>query len=110
MQSTITSAKEELAFIKQQCVDLVDKLDLMKSVVPAAHIETFRLLSVPLLYSAWERLFSIGHSLCLRVVRIRYACAGDCPPSSRALWLRKADFFKGFVVLQPHSFGPPFRF
>src|SRR5258706_7229520 len=97
MLSTINSAKEELAFVKQQCIGLIDRLDLMKSEVPVAHIETFRLLAVPLLYSAWERLFSIGHSLCLRVIRSRYTRAGDCPPRSRALWLRKAEFFKGFV-------------
>lgn len=59
--------------------------------------EMLRLLATPMLYSVWERIFSLCTSISLRVVQQEYERALDCPASTRAFWLRKADFFKSFV-------------
>lgn len=97
MLSSVKAAQEELVFVKEECTTLIDQLNRMKNVIPNDHSETFRLLCIPLLYSTWERLFTIGHSLCLRIIRDKFRTAGECPPESRALWLRHAPFFKSFV-------------
>lgn len=59
--------------------------------------ETVRLMAVPMLYSVWERCFSVWTSICLRSIRESTSRAIDCPPEIRAFWLRKADFFKSFI-------------
>ena len=60
--------------------------------------EMLRLMSVPILYSVWERAFSGWTAICLRVVQENYPRAIDCPAKTRAYWLRKADFFKSFIA------------
>ncbi len=59
--------------------------------------DTLRLMSIPILYSVWERAFSIWTAICLRVIQKNYLKAIDCPPQTRVYWLRKADFFKSFI-------------
>lgn len=59
--------------------------------------EMLRLMATPMLYSVWERVFSLCTSICLRVIQQEYERAAECPASARAFWLRKADFFKSFV-------------
>lgn len=63
----------------------------------AVQEEMLRLMSVPILYSVWERAFSNWTAICLRVVQGSYSKAIDCPARTRAYWLRKADFFRSFV-------------
>lgn len=59
--------------------------------------ETLRLMTVPILYSVWERSFSSWTALCLKVVQESHLKAIDCPAKTRSYWLRKAGFFKSFV-------------
>ncbi|WP_417251928.1 MAE_28990/MAE_18760 family HEPN-like nuclease [Castellaniella sp.] len=59
--------------------------------------EMLRLMATPMLYSVWERVFSLCTSTCLRVIENEYERAAECPASARAFWLRKASFFKSFV-------------
>lgn len=79
-----------------ECVPLLDKIGSLCRQYGRQHNE-IRLMALPMLYSVWERVFSISTAICLRIVRDSYPKAADCPSAVRALWLRKAGFYKGFV-------------
>lgn len=91
------SLRSEIASVRDnECVATIAKIrELLASEV--VQPETLRLMSVPILYSVWERAFSNWTAICLRVVQDNYLRAIDCPAKTRAYWLRKADFFKSFV-------------
>lgn len=91
------SLREEIATVRdQECLATIASVrQLLASDV--AEPEMLRLMSVPILYSVWERAFSGWTAICLRVVQENYPRAIDCPAKTRAYWLRKADFFKSFV-------------
>lgn len=89
--------REEVISVREtECFATIARVrDLLASEV--VQPETLRLMSVPILYSVWERAFSNWTAICLRVVQDSYLRAVDCPAKTRAYWLRKADFFKSFV-------------
>lgn len=89
--------KSEIAFVRdRECLDAIAKIrTLLQSV--AVEPEMLRLMTVPMLYSVWERAFSSWTAICLKVIQECSASAKDCPPLARAYWLRKADFFRSFV-------------
>lgn len=91
------SLRAEIVAVRdQECLATIASVrNLLLSNV--AEPETLRLMSVPILYSMWERAFSGWTAICLRVVQENYPRAIDCPARTRAYWLRKADFFKSFV-------------
>ena len=91
------SLREEVVFVREsECFTTIARIrELLASDV--VHPETLRLMTVPILYSVWERAFSNWTTICLKVVQDNYLKAIDCPPKTRAYWLRKADFFKSFV-------------
>ncbi|WP_454004164.1 HEPN domain-containing protein [Alcaligenes sp. Marseille-Q7550] len=87
----------EIIYVRDdECLAMINRVnDIVRA--EAAHPEAVRLMAVPMLYSVWERCFSIWTSLCLKSIRESTARAVDCPPEIRAFWLRKADFFKSFI-------------
>lgn len=91
------SLRAEIVAVRdQECLATIASVrQLLLSDV--AEPETLRLMTVPILYSVWERAFSGWTAICLRVVQENYARAIDCPAKTRAYWLRKADFFRSFV-------------
>lgn len=87
----------EVVYVRDnECLAMVTRV---REVVEAeaVHPEAVRLMAVPMLYSVWERCFSVWTSICLKSIRESTARAIDCPPEIRAFWLRKADFFKSFI-------------
>lgn len=58
---------------------------------------TFRLIATPMLYSIWERAFSICHSESLRLIRDVTVSANSLTADRRAIWLIKGTIFRSFV-------------
>lgn len=98
MDSVRASAlKAEIVYVRdKECLDAIDRVrNLLQSV--CVETDMLRLMAVPMLYSVWERAFSSWTAICLKVIQECSTAASDCPPSARAYWLRKADFFRSFV-------------
>lgn len=88
---------KEVEFVRdQECLQTIESVKRLLA-AGSVEIDTLRLMSVPMLYSVWERAFSNWTAISLRVVRDIHETAAHCPPQTRAFWLRKADFFKSFV-------------
>ena len=89
--------RSEVIFVRdKECLATIARVRELLA-LEVVQSETLRLMAVPMLYSVWERAFSNWTAICLRVVQDNYPRAIDCPPKTRAYWLRKADFFKSFV-------------
>ena len=66
--------------------------------------ETYRLLVTPMLYSAWERCFTLCHAIGLRLLRDFAAKPRALASSARAVWLIRTPFFQSLVArLQSHA-------
>lgn len=88
---------KEIEFVRDnECLSTIKSI---RTLLAATNVEgeMLRLMSVPMLYSVWERAFSNWTAISLRVLSQIYSTAASCPPQSRAFWLRKASFFKSFV-------------
>lgn len=89
--------REEIFFSRdKECLDALSRIRTLVG-EGSSDPEMLRLIATPMLYSVWERIFSLCTSICLRVIQREYERASECPASARAFWLRKADFFKSFV-------------
>jgi len=94
---SLKEALSEIEHTKNECLELIEQLDAFSP--PNASGEyhpTFRLMATPMLYSAWERCFTLCNSISLRLIRERTSRAHDLPPGARALWLQAATFFQSF--------------
>lgn len=90
--------REEVIFSRdKECLATLSRIRTLVGEV-TSDPDMLRLMATPMLYSVWERMFSLCTSICLRVIQREYERASDCPASARAFWLRKADFFKSFVA------------
>ncbi len=58
---------------------------------------TFRLIATPMLYSAWQRCFTLCHAVALRLIRDITPTASTLTASRRATWLIKAAFYRSLV-------------
>lgn len=94
------SLKEALAEIqhaRNECLELIQQLERFCPPNAAGEYPpTFRLIATPMLYSAWERCFTLCNSVALRLIREQTSHAEKLPPNGRALWLQAAAFFKSF--------------
>lgn len=89
--------EQEIVFVRdRECLRVIDEISAILA-SQKFQLDTIRLMTVPILYSVWERSFSSWTAICLRVIQEHYLKASDCPPMARAFWFRKADFFKSFV-------------
>ena len=97
MQYNLKEAKEEITNLKADCLNLLKQVDTYGVKDPSGNREViFRLLAMPIIYSAWERTFTISLSVLLRIVREYSKTAGELSPNLQALWLQKASFFTSF--------------
>ncbi|AEA71625.1 Hypothetical protein PSEBR_m1620 [Pseudomonas brassicacearum subsp. brassicacearum NFM421] len=88
---------EEVIYVRDhECLPILNHVRAVLS-EQQPYPETVRLMAVPMLYSVWERSFSVWTSICLKSIRESTIKAIDCSPEIRAFWLRKADFFKSFI-------------
>jgi hypothetical protein len=58
---------------------------------------TFRLIATPMLYSAWERCFTLCHEVGLRLLRDMAENPMSLRASARAVWLMRAPFYQSLA-------------
>lgn len=94
----IVDSIKEIENVKEQCEALLNRI---KSFSPpdekGQYHDTFRLIATPMLYSAWERCFTLCHAIALRLIRDVTAKACDLSAPLRAVWLLKSPFYRRLV-------------
>src|ERR1019366_6114012 len=89
---------EEVERGKHECLALLKQL---KEFHPIAEGEpypsTYRLLVTPMLYSVWERYFTLCHAVGLRLIRESAGVARDLAATERAVWLLHTGFYQSLV-------------
>lgn len=58
---------------------------------------TFRLIATPMLYSIWQRCFSLCHAITLRLIRDITPTPAALNARRRATWLIRAEFYRSYV-------------
>lgn len=95
---SVTSAIEQIQAVKKECLQLLAEVNrFCPPDQNGRYPETFRLLATPILYSAWERCFTLCHAVALRMVRDVTPKAGDLSPPNRVVWLLQANFYQKLV-------------
>lgn len=91
--------------MKSECLTLLRQLREFHPVRDGeSYPETYRLLVTPMLYSAWERCFTLCHAIGLRLLRDFAAKPRALASSARAVWLIRTPFFQSLVArLQSHA-------
>ena len=59
---------------------------------------TFRLIVTPMLYSAWERCFTLCHEVGLRLIRDTVTSPMTLGATNRAVWLIGTPFYQSLVA------------
>jgi len=96
--SAVARSVEEIEHAKKECLALLKKL---REFCPISngdqYPDTYRLLVTPMLYSAWERCFTLCHAIGLRLLRDFAANPQSLATSARAVWLIRTPFFQSLV-------------
>jgi hypothetical protein len=96
--STVARSVEEVEHAKKECLALLEKLrEFCPISIGDQYPDTYRLLVTPMLYSAWERCFTLCHAIGLRLLREFAANPQALTPSARAVWLIQTPFFQSLV-------------
>jgi hypothetical protein len=96
--SIVARSVQEIDHTKTECLALLKKL---KEFYPISegdqYPDTYRLLVTPMLYSAWERCFTLCHAIGLRLIRDFAANPQALSTSTRAVWLIRTPFFQSLA-------------
>ncbi|QUJ68258.1 hypothetical protein KDD30_03720 [Photobacterium sp. GJ3] len=60
-------------------------------------LKDYRNISTPMIYSAWESVFTTSIAVCFRALKDLDKVASDHSPKIRAIWLQQEDFFKSYI-------------
>lgn len=94
----ITTATQQINSVKAECNGILNKIKEFSPPDSAGHYaNTFRLIATPMLYSAWERCFTLCHGITLRLIRDLAVKANDLKMPQRAAWLIKSQFYRSFI-------------
>jgi HEPN superfamily RiboL-PSP-like protein len=97
-QEAVDRAISEIENTRNECLTLLTSL---KNFHPLAadqqYPPTYRLIVTPMLYSAWERCFTICHAVGLRLLRDIIPNPQSLSATTRAVWLIRTPFFQGLV-------------
>lgn len=94
-----SDAVAEIEHVKRECLNLFRELRNFYPVATGTpYPEPYRLLVLPLLYSVWERCFTLCHSISLRLLRDSHRTAQAMNVSERAIWLIRAPFYQSLVT------------
>lgn len=97
MSDAFDAAKAELDYVRAECLKLISDVKAFCPVpVNGQYPEVFRLMATPMLYSAWERTFTLCHSIALRLLRSSMRNPAALAPSQRAIWFMRASCFSSF--------------
>lgn len=87
----------EIENVKKECLELLDNVLKVASDNNSKEQELYRLMSTPLIYSLWERTFTISTITVLKVLREETSPASEYSANIRALWLQKESFCQSFI-------------
>ncbi len=94
----VARSVEEIEHAKKECLALLTKL---REFCPISngdqYPDTYRLLATPMLYSVWERCFTLCHAIGLRILRDFAENPRDLATAARAVWLIRTPFFQSLV-------------
>lgn len=94
----LEDAIQEIVHAKKECLGLLQQLKEFYPVDSGKpYPETYRLLVTPMLYSAWERCFTLCHSVALRLIRDMAVNVQSLESTERAIWLLHTPFYNSFV-------------
>jgi hypothetical protein len=103
----LEDALAEIETNRSECLALLGRMRAFH--VPAEgepFDPTFRLIATPMLYSAWERCFSLCHEVALRLMRDSVANPMELTSTTRAVWLMHSPFYQSMIdKLKNHAFG-----
>lgn len=90
-------AIHEIELLKKDCLGILWE---MRQFCPpdqqGNHPDVYRLIATPMLYSVWERCFTLNHAIALRLIREVTPSSGALKATQRAAWLQKSNFYKAF--------------
>lgn len=94
----VAIAIEQIENVKEECRKLQERIRNFSPPDEHGHYsDTFRLIATPMLYSIWERCFTICHAVALRLIRDVTTTAGALAAEQRAVWLLKSPFYNSLV-------------
>jgi len=97
-KSQIAIAIQEITIVKTDCQGLLNDI---KSFSPpndeGQYNDIFRLIATPMLYSVWERCFTLCHAIAIRTIRDTTVKTNMLSAEERALWLIKAPFYRSMI-------------
>src|SRR5579862_6352534 len=97
--TSAATAVQEIEHVKHECSNLLANLRGFHPVPDGTpYPDTYRLLVIPLLYSAWERCFTLCHSIALRLLREQSTNPQSMNASERAIWLIRAPFYQSLIA------------
>lgn len=91
-------ALAEIESTRLECLNLLSRIrDFQAPTEHNVFDPTFRLIVTPMLYSIWERFFSLCHEVCLRLIRDTAVNPLNLASETRAVWLMHSGFYKSMI-------------
>lgn len=104
----LENALAEIETNRTECLGILQRMRAFH--VPAEgepFDPTFRLIATPMLYSVWERCFTLCHEVSLRLVRDTAPHPMALASTTRAVWLMHTPFYQSMVdKLKSHTAVP----
>ncbi|MGO9572476.1 MAG: MAE_28990/MAE_18760 family HEPN-like nuclease [Desulfomonilaceae bacterium] len=92
------SAIQQIESVKEECENLLERIKIFSPPDEKGNYpETFRLIATPMLYSAWERCFTLCHAITLRLIRDVTVTTSSLSAPLRTIWLLKSHFYRSLV-------------
>jgi hypothetical protein len=96
--SSVSVAIQQIERVKADCEGVLGKIKAFSPPDEKGHYpDTFRLIATPMLYSVWERCFTLCHAIALRLMRDVTSTASNLSTQQRAIWLLKSSFYNSLV-------------
>lgn len=101
-----TRAISEIQNGRKECLDFLQSLKEFHPVKAGeAHPPIYRLIVTPMLYSAWERCFTLCHAIGLRLIREMLVNPQALSANARAVWLIRMPFYRSLVSRLQQQIG-----
>ena len=87
----------EIDSVERECVEVLGQVAAFCIAdVVGRRPDIFRLMAVPMIYSAWERAFRISTAVAIRYLVESKPSVAQLTPDQKALLLQKESFFKSY--------------
>jgi hypothetical protein len=96
--SHVASAIQEIEAVRVECENLLKSIKNFSPPDANGHYQDiFRLIATPMLYSIWERCFTLCHSIALRLIRDLTVTTNTLSAPQRSVWLLRSPFYRSLV-------------